>query len=364
MEVLVAAIHWGSKDFHAMSGKNKPRRAASATPWDNTPEELLSPAQALVSASHKSMYAFRHERFDGDADFFNGYPLGECPFCGGEVRKNGLNRSGVQRYLCRACGRISTPVTGTIFDSSKLPLPAWTDFLLQTFSYASTTLMTREGRRADTTLPYWMQKLFRVLEGIQDDVVLSGSVWIDETYISEVAGKLWHRPDGKLPRGLSRNKICIGVGVDDAGRSIYLLEGKGMTTTVKTWDAFGNRIASGSRLVHDMETAHNKLVRELRLKSEAHNGTKLMGTPDELNPLDPVNEMCFLVKSFLRAHSGFDRSDLQGYLDLFYVIANEPHDKMEKAALVLDRAMTFPKIVRFRDFYNVNPRSEENGSGN
>ena len=150
MEVLAAAIHWGSKDFHAMSGKSKPRRAASATPWDNMPEEPLSPAQALASASHKSMYASRHERFDGDADFFNGHPLSEYPFRGGEARKNGLNRSGAQRCLCRACGMMPTPVAGTVFDSSKLPLPAWTDFPLQAFSYASATLMTREDRRADT----------------------------------------------------------------------------------------------------------------------------------------------------------------------------------------------------------------------
>ena len=37
---------------------------------------------------------------------------------------------------------------------------------------------------------------------------------------------------------------------------------------------------------------------------------------------------------------------------------NDPVDKMEKAAMVLDRAMRYPKTVRFREFYNVKPRSE------
>lgn len=345
-----------------MSGNKKRKRAASATPWDGVPHESLTPAQSMVAASHRSMYAFRHERFDGDAEFFNGYPRTSCPFCGGQVRKNGRNRAGVQKYLCRACGRASTPVTGTIFDNAKLPVSAWVDFLLQAFSFASTSLMTREDRRSDTTLPYWMAKLFAVLDGIQDGVVLSGRVWIDETYVSEVAGKLWRRPDGKLPRGLSRNKLCIGVGVDDGGRSVYILEGKGKVTTAKTWNAFGGRIAPGSALVHDMEAAHNKLARELRLRSEAHNGALLMGAPDELNPLDPVNRACFLLKTFLRTHSGFDRSDLKGYLDLFHVIANAPEDKMEKAAMVLDRAMRCPKTLRFRGFYNVNASSESRES--
>ena len=65
-----------------------------------------------------------------------------------------------------------------------------------------------------------------------------------------------------------------------------------------------------------------------------------------------------LLKSFLRAHSGFSRDDLDGYLNLFHVIMNEPENKLEKAAMVLDRAIRCPKTVRFRKFYNVKPRSE------
>ncbi|MDR0500664.1 MAG: hypothetical protein LBG97_05400, partial [Coriobacteriales bacterium] len=71
-----------------------------------------------------------------------------------------------------------------------------------------------------------------------------------------------------------------------------------------------------------------------------------------------VNRICFLLKSFLMSHPGFDRDDMQGYLDLFHVMMNKPVDKMEKAALVLDRAMRYPKTIRFREYYNVNSRSE------
>jgi len=226
------------------------------------------------------MYEFRHEPFEGNAEFFNGYERDSCPFCGARVVKFGHNKDGVQRYRCGSCRKVSTPATGTIFD------------------------------------------------------------------------------DGKLPRGLSRNKICIAVDVDDSGRSVFVNEGKGMTTTERTWAALGTRIAEGTHVVHDMETAHNKLVKELKLVSETHNGKALMGVPDKQNPLRPVNHMCFLLKTFLRSHSGFDRDDLDGYLNLFHVIMNEPENKLEKAAMVLDRAMRCPKTVRFREFYNVKPRSE------
>lgn len=341
-----------------MGGNKSKRRAASATPWDGVPQEELTPAQAIVAAGHRSIYAFRHERFDGDALFFNGYPRSACPFCGAGVAKAGFNRSGVQRYRCKACARVSTPVTGTIFDNSKLPVAAWSDFILQALSFESVSAMTRENRRADTTSPYWMAKLFEVLEGIQDDAVLSGRVWIDETYWPVAAADAVRRPDGRLPRGLSRNQLCIGVGVDGGGRKVFLDEGRGRTNHARTWEAFGGRIAPGSTLVHDLANEHRVLTDRIDLVDERHNANLLKGVPDELNPLNEVNRQCFMVKSFLRAHSGFNRDQLQGYLNLLYVAMNEPSNKLEKVAIVLDRAMRCPKTLRFREFYNVRPSSE------
>jgi hypothetical protein len=245
-------------------------------------------------------------------------------------------------------------VTATIFEDRKLPIPAWVDFLLQVFSFDSMAQMTREDRRSDTTTPYWMAKLFAVLEGVQDSVVLTGRAWIDETFWPVAAKDAMRKPDGKLPRGLSKNQICIGVGVGESGRSVFIQEGFGKTSKRRTWLAFGSHIAPGTKLTHDMEGAHDVLVANLALASEVYNAKLLKGIPDKQNPLDPVNRLCFLLKRFLSSHSGFGRADLQGYLNLFHVIMNPPEEKMEKAALVLERAMTNPKTLRFRDFYNIN----------
>jgi hypothetical protein len=76
------------------------------------------------------------------------------------------------------------------------------------------------------------------------------------------------------------------------------------------------------------------------------------------NPLREVNRLCFLVETFLDSHSGFDRDDIQGWLDLLSVAMNPPEDKMEKAAMVLDRAMRNPKTLRYREFYAGSPSSE------
>lgn len=37
----------------------------------------------------------------------------------------------------------------------------------------------------------------------------------------------------------------------------------------------------------------------------------------------PINRNCFFLKKFLNSHSGFDREELQNYLNLFAFIMNE-----------------------------------------
>lgn len=344
-----------------MSGDKKSRRAPSATPWDGMAEEELEPQQAVVKAAHDGIYRFRHEPFGGDTAFFNSYKRDSCPHCGGPAVRNGLSRDGIQRYVCKACRKVFTPVTGTIFDNRKLPVTAWVDFILQAVSFESVASMTREDRRADTTPPYWLAKLFGVLDGIQGDAMLHGRVWIDESFYPVAGRDAVRRPDGKLLRGLSRNQLCIGLATDGSGRCLVVFEGCGKTNKAKTWEAFGSHIEPGSTLVHDMEGSHSVLVERLSLKDEPYNAKLLKGVPDELNPLEPVNRLCCLLKCFLRSHSGFNRDNIQGYLDLFSVAMNAPKDKLEKAALVLDRAMRCPKTLRFREFYNVKPSSEGRG---
>lgn len=119
--------------------------------------------------------------------------------------------------------------------------------------------------------------------------------------------------------------------------------------------AFGGCIERGSTLVHDKENGHNRLVRELGLADERYDSREIKRLPDRENPLRDVNRLCFLLRLFLDSHNGFDRSRIGGYLDLFSVMMNPPRERMEKAAMVLDRAMSSPKTLRYREFYSKNP---------
>ena len=75
---------------------------------------------------------------------------------------------------------------------------------------------------------------------------------------------------------------------------------------------------------------------------------------DKDNPLYPVNRAHAILKMFLNAHSGFNREHLQGYLNLFALVTNPPHEMLEKVELVVNLAFASPKSLRYRDFYGLN----------
>jgi len=69
-------------------------------------------------------------------------------------------------------------------------------------------------------------KLFMTLENSQQDIILSGTVWLDETYYPVISSQVDYREDGTKYQGLSHNQICIGVATDKRN-AICFVEGFG-----------------------------------------------------------------------------------------------------------------------------------------
>lgn len=215
----------------------------------------------------------------------------------------------------------------------------------------------RDHQRSPATPPYWTARLFRVLAGRQDGAMLEGRAWVDETCWPVGRRGRVLRPDGTELGGLSRNKICMGVGADAQGTTLYALEGRGKTSGARTREAFGTHIAPGSTLVHDLEPSHRILVARLHLESEACNAKACIGLTDDRNPLRRIDEECGLLKKFLRVHGSFRASDIQGWPDLYWVSRNVGGSMTEKVAWVLDRAMRCRTTLRYRDYYQKRPSS-------
>jgi len=336
-----------------MGSMHRKGRSRRETAWDGKAD--VTKTQSFIRDKFMAHYGERHPslKVSGEAEMINSHVPTKCPSCGSPAfKKFGLSSNRIQRYRCR-CGRTFLSTTGTIFDERRIPISEWLEYCLNLFRHVSITADSWNNKNAFTTSRYWLQKLFLTLKDSQNGMILSGTVWLDETYYTVRSEDIVYHEDGKKLRGLSRNQICIGVAMDN-NHTIFLVEGVGKTSQKKTYETFKDHIVPGSTLIHDKEGAHTKLVRKLSLVSKAHLSKELKGLSDKDNPMYPVNHAHAILMRFLHAHSSFVRSDLQGYLDLFAFVTNPPGDMLEKVDLVIEMAFRNPKLLRYRDYYSVN----------
>ncbi len=165
----------------AKTNRSKSRRT---TPWDESTHP--TPVQRFIKMHYQTRYEERHQPLDetGEAEMINSFEPKHCPFCESEsFIKYGHDRNGINRYKC-TCGKLFKPTTDTIFDSRKIGICEWIEYCLNIFRYVSLNADSWNNRNAISTSKYWLEKLFLTLENTQNNVVLSGTVWLDETYYS------------------------------------------------------------------------------------------------------------------------------------------------------------------------------------
>lgn len=320
------------------------------TPWDN--KENLEPMEAFIKSKYLDSFNHKHPKIDDtdESKLLNNFKVEKCRYCDSKrIKKKGFTSNHLQRYQCADCNKTFTILTNTIFDNHKISITEWIEYCLDLFRYISINTTAKTNKNSATTSKYWLSKLFIILDHIQDNIVLEGDVQIDETFFP-IAEKDKTVKNGKGLRGLSSNQICIGIGFD--GHKTYArFEGFGKTSQRKTLAAFENHIKEGSHLIHDKEKSHTILVNKLKLESTSYDANELKKLKDKDNPLQKINHQCYLLKRFLKAHSGFDRTEIQSYINLFCFMQNPPNDHLEKVKILLISAIHLTKSLRFRDLY-------------
>ncbi len=239
---------------------------------------------------------------------------------------------------------------GTIFENHKISISEWIEFCLNLFHYDSISSNSKSNKNSLSTSRYWLYKLFLILENIQDDIVLSDKVYLDETYYSVSVGEIALTKDGHKKRGISTNKFCIASAYDKKNVICFVC-GKGKPSKSKMLKVFKGHIKEGSTLIHDGENSHEILISELNLKEEIHPTKETKGLINKDNPLYPINHIHFLLKRFLNAHLGFDREDLQNYLNFFCFKMNPPKNELEKIEILLNLALSKEIKLTYRGFY-------------
>lgn len=314
----------------------------------------------LLIATMEEWDDAKHRRIsEEEVGMINQIEIRSCPYadCGsGRIKKDGKNRpSGVQRYRCLVCGRSFTALTGTLFDSNKIPISERLEFLMHLFEQHSVTTSSKDNVNAESTGGYWLFKIFLALRGCQGGVRLQGpEVWYDEYYIPEAASKKERKADGTFKRGLSKEQLCVLTATDGKG-SAFEVCGWGKPKADKVLSFLSEHVGEGALLHHDCDPAHALAVRELKLNERRHIAIYEPGKED---PMEPINALHSLLSRFLSQHLGFDRAHSQDWLNLFWVSVNVRPAELA-AKYVIERMISTKTVVRYRDHYGKRKKKRD-----
>lgn len=241
-------------------------------------------------------------------------PSPPCPRCGASPTwRDGLEPSGVRRWRCPACVARFTSLTGTVLEGCKKPLATWVSFIRLALFAVPLDACAEACRISHHTAWEWRHRLFVAVDGHQDRIVLRGRVWVDETYVNDTDLSKGYGQARK--RGLSKQKLCIAVGIDARKEPVAVACGHGKPSAARIRAALGGHVAEGATLVHDRERAHNVLVRENGLADESYKADAR--DPEYLEAMELVNNLCSWLKRHLWRFTGMDPENLQSYLNLY-----------------------------------------------
>ena len=273
--------------------------------------------------------------FDEAADKYRPHPA--CPRCGGRAVSDGRTAAGRRRLRCAACGARFTGLAGTVFENCKKDLPTWVSFIeLMCWNVPLEAAAEIVGVTHKTAFE-WRHRVFAAVSGYQNRLVLSGRVWLDETYINDTDLSKGYGQARK--RGLSGQKLCIAVAIDERKTPVAVVCGHGKPSSRRIKDAMLAHIAPGSTVVHDMEKSHGALIRAAACSSEAHRAD--VRDPVYLECMALVNNLCSWLKRYLWRFTGMDPGNLQLYLDWYVYLfrVNQAKERWPKVERVLRHLM-------------------------
>lgn len=320
----------------------------SSFPWNK--KDKLDNIEEVLDDTLISWFNKKHgEPSVKEINLINSIEKKNCPYCGNDkIRKCGFYGKGIQRYQCKSCNKKFSPLTNTIFDSKKIPISEWIEYLLHLFEFHSIRSSARDNRNAESTGKYWLKKVFKVLSNYQNNTILEGNIYLDEMYFPVVPSKEGLKDGKKLP-GISRNKIGVICAVDDHEHYFFKVTYTSKPSRKSTWDSIGEHIKPNSHLIHDGEKSHAILIENLKLTEEYFKSESTKKLKDDDNPLYPINHIHALAKRFMREHSSFNRDDLQDWMNLFCFIVSKPDNRYAKVRNFLEMAINSSNLVRYRD---------------
>lgn len=256
------------------------------------------------------------------------YEIERCPCCGSvAIVKKGKSRNGEQRYLCRDCGRTFSDSADRILGASKLLLETW-------MAYAERFVLMfplREcANRCCVCLKTAFTMRYRFIECLKEyspefHVGQGQACELDETFFPESFKGNYSKGSFNLPRkarhrgeqfhkcGLSRDRICVIMGISDTNATFFDVSGRSVVSRNRAEKALRGRIGTGMVVATVKATACIDLQHDLKVAlHKSYDSTdRSEGTISRINTLHS------LLDSFPARFKGVSTKHLGAYFDWF-----------------------------------------------
>ena len=320
--------------------------------------------ELVITLSQKSDYRYSLDGLMTSERFADGRV---CPYCKAtHIVRNGHRKSdGVQRYVCRGCGKSFVATSNSIVSGTDKDYEVWRKYVECMMDGLSIRRAAEKCGIHRNTAFAWRHKILDALQEMQDSVVLTGIVEADEKYVP-ISYKGNHKNSRTfvMPRearkhghkikklGLTFDYACIPCAVNRKGESYAKVGKAGRVGYACLENALGAHIQRGVTLCTDREHAYRRLSRTF--------GYDLVqvGTQEVrkgIYHIQHINSYHSLLESFLYQFRGVATKYLNNYLVWHNFVDWSRETYREKCRVMLTYCITRNMTVRCRDISSRKP---------
>lgn len=286
-----------------------------------------------------------------------------CALCGcTNIVRNGHQKDGTQRYLCKDCGKSFVISSNSIVSGTRKELDIWKkyiDCMMNGLSIRKTADICGIHRN---TAFIWRHKILDALQNMANLVKLDGIIEADETFFpisykgNHTKSKTFIMPRkphkrGHMThlRGISKEKVCVPCAVNRNGLSIAKVANLGRVSTKDLHKTYDKRIESNSILCTDKMNSYKRFATAnglnlIQLKS----GKSKQG----IFNIQHINSYHSQLKRFLYAFKGVSTKYLNNYLTWNNFVNYSKETSREKANILLKFTLTTQKTVTYSGLAN------------
>ena len=257
-----------------------------------------------------------------------------CPRCyENHIIKYG-KRYDRQRFKYKKCGKVFDERTSSIISSTKLPLDKWYKYITLLVNKATIRECANELGISVKTSFFMRHRILDCLNIIIGKGFVSGIVESDETYFRvsykgnhskgtnfvlprkphKRGGQKQGKSSGDKLRGISNEKVCVGICIDRKGNVISEKLCTGRVKFSQLKDFFNNKIGEGSTLCVDSHYSYMKIPTVFNVTLKRIESGKYK---DGIYHIQHANSYHSRLKGWIRDFNGVATKYLQNYLTWF-----------------------------------------------